>query len=262
MITNTFTGDQWACFEEQGFVTLGRVEAGSLRKLKDRIEAIMRGEAEIDYDRLLMQKDSESGRYEDAGEQSNGFKGSSLNYRKIQNLELDPVFREYLGQPLFETVCGQVYGEETRIGLFRAMFMNKPAHRGTYLPWHQDRWTALDRDPKLTVWTAMDPATRENGCVQLIPGSHRHGLINPTHGSGFLNEAQAAAICTPDRIVHLELEEGDVVALHNYLLHASDVNRSSQSRRAFSVCYMDAATLREGRPYPFPPAFGGKPGPE
>jgi ectoine hydroxylase-related dioxygenase (phytanoyl-CoA dioxygenase family) len=135
------------------------------------------------------------------------------------------------------------------------MFMNKPANRGTFLPWHQDRWTALDRDPQITLWTALDPATKENGCVQVVPRSHRHGLINPTHPSGFLSKAQSAAICTEDRIVYLELEPGEVVLLHNYLLHASDTNRSSQSRRAFSVCYMEAATLQNGEPGHFPAVF-------
>jgi ectoine hydroxylase-related dioxygenase (phytanoyl-CoA dioxygenase family) len=138
------------------------------------------------------------------------------------------------------------------------MFMNKPANRGTFLPWHQDRWTALDRDPQITVWTALDPATRENGCVLVIPGSHRHGLINPTDPSGFLSEAQAAAICSPDSIVPIELEPGEVVLLHNYLLHASEVNRSAQSRRAFSVCYMEAATLRNGELGKFPAVFAAK----
>jgi ectoine hydroxylase-related dioxygenase (phytanoyl-CoA dioxygenase family) len=46
------------------------------------------------------------------------------------------------------------------------------------------------------------------------------------------------------------------VLLHNYLLHASDVNRTAQSRRAFSVCYMEAATLLNGEPGKFPAAFG------
>ena len=92
--------------------------------------------------------------------------------------------------------------------------------------------------------------------MQVVPRSHRHGLINPTHPSGFLSKAQAAAICTDDRIVHVELKQGEVVILHNYLLHASDINRSSQSRRAFSVCYMDAATLANEKPNSFPVAFG------
>jgi ectoine hydroxylase-related dioxygenase (phytanoyl-CoA dioxygenase family) len=184
-----------------------------------------------------------------------GFKGPTLNYRKIERLELDSVFLEYLLDPVFQNICDRTYGAGTPVALYRAMFMNKPANRGTFLPWHQDRWTVLDRDPQITLWTALDPATKENGCVQVIPKSHKHGLINPTHGSGFLSKAQSAAICTPDRIVHLELEVGEVALLHNYLLHASDVNKSAQSRRAFSVCYMESATLLNGEAGKFPAVF-------
>ncbi len=73
-----------------------------------------------------------------------------------------------------------------------------------------------------------------------------------------MSKTQSAAICTPDRIVYVELEAGEVVLLHNYLLHASDVNRSAQSRRAFSVCYMEAATLQNGEPDKFSAVFGEK----
>lgn len=242
------TEDQWQEFEQLGYIKLATIDPDLLSQLQQRIDAIMLGEADINYPDLLMQLDSATGDYQDAGKQSLGSKGATLNYRKIQNLEIDPIFADFLHQPLFADICRRSYGDDTPIAIFRAMFMNKPANRGTFLPWHQDRWTHLDRDPKITVWTAMDPATKANGCVQIIPGSHRHGLINPSHGSGFLTEAQSAAICTPDRVVYLELEPGEVVLLHNYLLHASDINRSSQSRRAFSVCYMDANTLSRGEP--------------
>lgn len=253
---HSITDQQWQEYEELGYLKIGSIDSGLLRKMQDRIDEIMLGKAAVDYDRLLMQRDSDSGRYEDAGEQSRGFKGATLSYRKIQDLEYDPLFLEYLQHPVFEALCKRVYGEDAGVGIFRAMFMNKPAGKGTFLPWHQDRWTHLDRDPLLTVWTALDPATRENGCVQVIPRSHRYGLINPTHSSGFLSKAQAAAICTDDRIVHVELKQGEVVILHNYLLHASDINRSKQSRRAFSVCYMDAATLVNQEPSSYPVAFG------
>ena len=135
------------------------------------------------------------------------------------------------------------------------MFMNKPAGRGTVLPWHQDRWRDLDRDPEVTIWTALDPATRENGCVKVIPGSHKR-LLNPDHPSGFLTEELAAEHCQSN-IMHLELAPGEVVLLHNWLLHASDRNQSDGSRRAFSVCYMDAATHHtDGRPIAYPVVFG------
>ena len=115
----------------------------------------------------------------------------------------------------------------------------------------QDRWTHLDRDPLLTVWIALDPATRANGCVRIIPRTHTGGLINPSHGSGFVTDEQAAAWAPPGKEVYVELEPGDVALLHNHLLHGSDKNHSQQSRRAFSVCYMDAATVdRHGHDYP------------
>lgn len=250
---NGLTNGQWKQFEETGYVNLGKIlSAGELSALQQRIDDIMLGKADIAYSKVMMQLDSEDGDYSKAGPQTMGFKGSTLNYRKIQELEYDPLFLEFTQRPLFRDTCARIYGESTPISVFRAMFMNKPANRGTFLPWHQDRWSSLDADPLLTVWTALDPATRENGCVQIIPGSHKMGVINPEHGSGFLTKEQADEICTPEKVVHLELEAGEVALLHNWVLHASDVNRSDQSRRAFSACYMNAATIvkKTGKTYP------------
>jgi len=240
----TLTDQQWSDYDRDGYINLGKLLSDDdLAALQERINGIMLGTAETDSSRLLMQVDSADGKYENAGEQSKGFKGARLDYRKIQDLEHDPLFREFMERPLFHHICETVYGKDTPIGTFRAMFMNKPAQRGTFLPWHQDRWTYLSEDPKLTVWTALDPATKANGCVQVVPGSHKQGLINPSHLSGFLTEEQAAEHATPEKVVYLELEPGEVALLHNYLLHASDVNKTDISRRAFSVCYMDANTV-------------------
>ena len=254
---NHITGDQWKCYERDGFLKLGRLlNEESLTALQKEIDVIMMGEADINYDKLMMQLDSISGKIEDVGPQTQGSKGRTLNYRKIQNLEYDPVFLEYLQRPLFREVCQHVYGPTRPIAIFRAMFMNKPANRGTWLPWHQDRWVILDGDPQLTIYTALDPATKENGCVQVIPGSHTKGLINPEHESGFLTGEQIQEHCKAEDTVYLELEAGEVALLHNHLLHASDINRSSQSRRAFSVCYMDAATRNQRDRITYPIAFG------
>ncbi len=239
----SITDQQWARFEAEGFLRLGRLlDEGELKALQRRIDEIMLGTARVDYGRMLMQLDSETGRYEDAGVQSRGFKGPTLAYRKIQDLELDDLFLRYLQRPIFRDICARVYGPGATIAAFRAMFMNKPARRGTWLPWHQDRWSHLDRDPLITVWTALDPASVANGCVQIIPGSHAHGLINPGHPSGFLTEEQAARHARAENVVSLELAPGEAVLLHNHLLHASDTNRTDIPRRAFSVCYMDART--------------------
>lgn len=250
-MADTLTPQQWEQFDRDGFIVLGKLlNDADLKALQQRIDDIMLGKAKINYDRMLMQQDSESGRYEDAGPQTKGHKGSHLNYRKIQDLELDPVFLAYMQRPLFKSICERMYGAGVPIGCFRAMFFNKPAHRGTKLPWHQDRWTDMDRDPLVTVWTALDPATKENGCVELIPGSHK-SLINPSHPSGFLEGDQTKTKMDESKAVPLVLKAGEVALLHNWTLHSSDVNRSSISRRAFSTCYMDARTIcRSGAKFP------------
>jgi hypothetical protein len=256
MSAQRLTEEQWAQYEAKGFLRLGKILTDAeLAALQQRIDDIMLGKADFNYDRMLMQLDSDTGSYGDAPEQSRGHKGSTLNYRKIQDLEFDPLYLAYMQRPIFRDVCARVYGPDTGISCFRAMFMNKPAHKGTYLPWHQDRWNFLTTEPLLTVWLALDPVTIENGCVQYIAGSHKRGVLNPEHGSGFLTEELAQEHCKTEDVEHLELEAGEVALLHNWLLHSSDVNQSDIARRGFSVCYMDAAT-RTTKGEAFPVLFG------
>ena len=244
---NHLTDEQWAQYEDKGYLRLGKVLSDEdLKALQTRIDDIMLGTADLDYSKVLMQLDSKDGQYENAGEQSFGHKGARLDYRKIQELEADPLFWEFMNRPVFREICERQYGGEMPISAFRAMFMNKPANQGTLLPWHQDRWRDLDRDPLVTLWTALDPATQENGCVQIIESSHKMGLLNPDHPSGYVTPAQAQELVEKNPVVPLELAAGEAVLLHNWLLHASDKNHSAQSRRAFSVCYMDGDTVSRG----------------
>ncbi len=233
---------EWARFEGDGYLRLGRtLDDAALAALQQRIDGIMLGV--VRDDGLMMQQDL-GGDYGAMAPMSLGFKGPSLDYRKIENLERDPLFRAFLVQERFRAMCSRAYGPGRDIAVYRAMFMNKPAHRGTLLPWHQDGggiW-GLDRDPLLTVWTALDPATRANGCVQVVPGSHALGLLSDFGHT--ISAAQEARHCAPERVLHLELGAGESVLLHNWTLHRSDVNRTGTARRAFSVCYMDGRTRR------------------
>ncbi|HMN30807.1 MAG TPA: phytanoyl-CoA dioxygenase family protein [Caldilineaceae bacterium] len=233
---------QWAQYERDGYLRLGKVLSDAeLAGLQQRIDDIMLGKADVPYDRMMMQVDGLTGKVADAGPQTKGFKVPTLNYRKIQDLELDPLFLACMQKPLFRAICAKAYGEATPIACFRAMFMNKPARHGSFLAWHQDRWTDLDRDPQITIWIALDPATVANGCVQIIPGSHQ-ALLNPEDSSGFLRADQVEEQLAKAKPVMLELAAGEAVLLHNWLLHASEVNHTDIPRRAFSICYMDAAT--------------------
>lgn len=249
---NAISDADWERYERNGYLRLGKLLLNDeLAALQTRINDIMLGTADVPYDQMLMQLDSADGQYNNAGVQSRGHKGATLAYRKIQDLERDPLFLAYLRRPIFQNLCARVYGANAPIAAFRAMFMNKPAHQGTFLPWHQDRWSSLDRDPLVTVWTALDPATRNNGCVQVIEQSHQLGLLNPDHPSGFVSPEQAEKVLAGNPVGFVELEPGEAVLLHNWLLHSSDVNQTGVSRRAFSVCYMDGRTqAKNGEAYP------------
>lgn len=235
------TKEQWQTFEDTGYLRLGKVlSEQELTEISNRINSIMLGTAKLDYNQIMMQR--EAGEGFEQSDQTLGFKGATLNYRKIENLEHDPLFLAYMQNPLFRHICEQIYGANTSISCYRAMFMNKPAHHGSVLAYHQDRWNHLDRDPKVTVWTALDPATKENGCVKVFPSTHRN-LLNPDNHSGFLTSEQADRLTENMSPVYLELEAGEAVLLHNWTVHGSEGNVSDQSRRAFSVCYMDSNTV-------------------
>ena len=86
---------------------------------------------------------------------------------------------------------------------------------------------------------AVDRATRENGCLQVIEGSHKMGRVNhKTSGeqAGADMEAVSAAL---ERLPHLyiELEPGDALFFHSNLLHRSDQNRSEYPRWALVSCF-------------------------
>ena len=240
-MADQLTDQQWQEFNEQGFLPLGRVlDDEQLAAMQQRIDDIMLGTAEIDYEKVMMQLDADSDDYSKLSPQTKGHKGATLDYRKIQDLEYDPMYLEYMQRPLFKDICERAYGKGHQVRCFRAMFMNKPAGKGTYLPWHQDRWTYLDRDPKITIWLALDPVTVENGAVQIIPGTHKK-LRNPEHSSGFLTK-QMIEDLDKSNARYVELEAGEAVILHNWTLHSSDRNTSKIARRAFSTCYMDGET--------------------
>ncbi|NKB65575.1 MAG: phytanoyl-CoA dioxygenase [Candidatus Latescibacteria bacterium] len=253
--TNTISDADWRTFCAEGYLPLGPVVSdGERAGLIERIDAIMLGRANLDYSRLMMQLDTTTGVYEDMDPQTKGHKGARLNYRKITELEWDPFFLDYMQKPLFRHLCARAYGPAADIACFRAMFMNKPARQGTHLPWHQDVFGFLDRQPQITVWLALDDSTQQNGCVQVIPQSHRQ-LVNADSKGAFLDDAQARALTAVAAPIDLEVDAGDALLLHNWLVHSSAVNQTDRPRRAFSACYIDAAT-RAGNDEVFQTVFG------
>ena len=243
-----------AHYREHGYARLGKVcPDEQLGGLRARADAVMLGE--IVYPGLFFQHDTSTGVYYDLA-YGKGWQGPSLAYRKIEKLEKDPLFSAWLNDAIFRRLTAAVIGPD--VVLYRALLMNKGAQGGTHLPFHQDggKFWGVDRDPQLQVWTALDDAPEDAGCVEVVPGSHRHGLA--TAMGGVVPTEKVAAADVEPRVVKLPAKAGEVLLLHNHLWHRSGVNTTGHARKAFTVCYMDAATrcLRTKKaPRQFVPVF-------
>jgi phytanoyl-CoA hydroxylase len=225
-------------FRRLGWARLGRVASdATLEQLRLRADDIMHGR--VDGSRLFFQRDSESGRYEDLAF-GRGWEGPSLSYRKIEKLEGDPVFRAWLGNPLFERVARALVGDA--VCVYRATLFTKSAEGGTVLPWHQDggSFWGLDRDPELQIWTALDDAPVQAGCVEVFEGSHARGLATPLGGT--IPADVASREGAEERARPIPAAAGEALLIHNMLWHRSGRNETGAPRRAFTVSYIPAST--------------------
>lgn len=227
-----------ADYAAHGWARLGPVlsDAG-VAALGARVDDLM--QERVRYEGMFFQRDSATGRYEDL-EFAKGWQGPSSAYRKIEKLELDPLFRAWMTNVLFERIARALIAGP--INLYRAVLFTKSAAGGTALPWHQDggRFWGLDRDPELQIWTALDDCPVEAGCVEVLDASHRDGLA--TAEGGVIGDALLAAADAEARALPLPARAGEGLLIHNHLWHRSRVNRTGQRRSAVSFCYMSAAT--------------------
>jgi len=225
-------------YRAHGWARLGVVaDEATLVALRARADDIMMGR--IVYDGLFFQHDSGTGRYEDL-EFGRGWVGPSRGYRKIEKLERDPLFLAWLQNPAFAPVVHAVVGPE--VAIYRATLFGKSAAGGTELPWHQDggSFWGLDRDPELQIWTALDDAPIESGCVEVLDGSHLGGLASPLGGSiprDVIDRRDADAHRLP-----VPARAGEALLIHNHLWHRSGVNTTGRPRRGFTTAYMPAST--------------------
>ena len=225
-----------ALLEQQGWARLGPVIAPeALAALRARADAIMLGE--VPHLPFFFQRDSASGNYRDL-DYGRGYQGPSLNYRKIEKLERDPLFRRLIENPLFARIARQRVGPE--VSLCRAVLFTKAASGGSDLPWHQDGgpFWGLSRDPELQLWCALDDAPAESGCLELIPRTHTQGLATPQ--GGVIPQALVESSGKAQGALLVPARAGEVILLHNHLWHRSGRNSTALPRRGLSLCLMAA----------------------
>ncbi len=119
------------------------------------------------------------------------------------------------------------------IELYRDVVMMKPARVGREKPWHQDSsywpWEPMDL---ISAMTALDDASPENGCLQVIPRTHTKQVQH--FGKELQVEIDDAMQA---RTMYVPLKPGDTLLFHSLLLHGSEPNRSEFDRRVCIFSY-------------------------
>ena len=160
--------------------------------------------------------------------------------------KVSPAFRRLLHDERLVDVARALIGPNVKC-VHSVLFFKSPGEPGN--AWHQDEFFIPSRDRSITTaWIALDDTTVENGCLHLIPGSHRSGVLYPMrrHHNPDLDRAEEAFgfPYAPEDGVAVELEAGSVVFFNGYLLHGSYPNRSESSfRRSVQFVYMSAESL-------------------
>ena len=140
--------------------------------------------------------------------------------------------------------ANQLMDGDSPVCHFHSKLMQKEPKVGGAWEWHQDYgyWYKnefLFPDQMISIMVAITDANKENGCLQVIRGSHKMGRIE----HGFSGEQVGAsqhyvdlALKTMD-LVYVEINAGDALFFHSNLLHRSEANLSSNSRWSLISCY-------------------------
>jgi phytanoyl-CoA hydroxylase len=149
-------------------------------------------------------------------------------------VDREPRLKAMSSHPKLVGLVERIVG--TTVNMIQDMTLLKPAHVGREKPWHQDdAYFALEPlDMILGTWTALDEATPENGCMHVIPGSHRKGARPHFHD----RDCQL-----PDSDIEVEqdvvvpLKPGGTMLFSGLLHHGTPPNRSPAGRRALQFHY-------------------------
>jgi len=216
-----FTAQQIADYQKDGYVILkGLLNKEEVEHLRDRAKT------DREMDSHSYQRDDGTGakiRLSLWNHPGNGIYGMiARSHKMVDSVE-------------------QLLGDEAYH--YHSKMIMKEAKVGGAWAWHQDYGYWYENGvlfPDLcSVFIAVDAATVENGCLQVIKGSHKLGRINH-----ILTGEQAGAdldrveeIRKRLELIYVELDKGDAVFFHGNLLHRSDRNNSENPRWAMICCY-------------------------
>lgn len=222
-------------FDRDGYLQVGRVmsddQADALRaRLQDVLDGKSRAQAESKRNLL-------------------GDGSPSVVIQVVNIWEADDLFYEHLFNPAVCAMIAQLTRCDT-VRVWHDQVQYKPPKVGGPTSWHQDHpyWPIIQPADLISAWVALEDADEENGCMWMVPGSHKWGPhkggtigTNPDDFSPMpdLSLLPAGIDITP---VPMPVKKGHAGLHHCLTWHGSPPNRSERGRPAIAVHYMPGYT--------------------
>ena len=170
--------------------------------------------------------------------------------RAIRSMEptahLDPRFDALVDDPRLWQPCASVIGSD-ELSLFSDK-LNVKRPGGAPFPWHQEGpyWAhgAEALESIVSALTYIDEGTAENGCLWIIPGSHRHGTLQSLKNRGVLGALYTDVDRVEEETMPVAVPAGSVLWFHRDIVHGSQTNRTGDNRRVFVTAYQPAGLHR------------------
>jgi len=224
-LANEFTAAEVSSFQEQGFLVVPGLAPEFLRErmLHVTLDGIARRIEPLELEAELQYPGAPQVTHE----------GAQTIRRLKQAFSRDASFLEWMQYPPLRTRLKQLLGEQVVCPLaHHNCIMTKEPRFSSDTGWHQDiRYWSFQKPELISVWLALGMERQENGCLQVIPGSHRVSFppssfdqdlffrVDWPENEPYLQQRQL-----------VELNPGDVLFFHARTLHAATRNYSPATK--------------------------------
>jgi ectoine hydroxylase-related dioxygenase (phytanoyl-CoA dioxygenase family) len=129
----------------------------------------------------------------------------------------------------------------------------KPPQDSSYVSWHQDSvYSGWHLTPSTSAWIALTASHRANGCMRVIPGSHKQGLVshvNVRDDSNLVARGERVeTVVDESQAVDVVLQPGEMSLHHSTIIHGSNANTSDEPRIGFIVRFVTNRITNRDRP--------------
>lgn len=240
-------------FHRDGYLKFGRViEDAQIERLRAALDRTIREELDRE-DFSDLPPEFAYGHDRKGGERP----GTRAIHQFVNMWKVVPEYQEVIHNPRVTSAVRELM-DAPRVRLWHDQVISKPPGNNKHFNCHHDFYFwPLDRPRMITCWLALDDATPENGCMHVIPGSHRDPRFQPPGcdlspdihlapapmGAGEPGSLyQEVRTWDVDRAVPVKLKAGECMFHHCLNYHMTPENWTDRQRRAFILIYMPDGT--------------------